>query len=217
MAKTKLFKTSIVIWSDYDPTGMDLEDLARDAVSGLSICTKMERVPVDDPQADPDWDGNEFFNLAEFYEVTRTGFDGATDATDDKIWWIKAPSRDALDLWAATQSDIAQIEELDEHDPQMSGFDLELDSAGCVVHNYREEAAALEAAQARQEIVPQQYLVIGTFTIDGRTRTHECEITTMTEQDAREAFCDAQAELVASASNVELFVSTLESEESDDL
>lgn len=58
----KLFKTTIVIWSDYNPEGrVELEDLARAATVGDAYCSKQETVPVEDPEQDADWDGTEFF------------------------------------------------------------------------------------------------------------------------------------------------------------
>jgi len=59
----KLYKTTIVIWSEYDPaTGnVDLDDLARDACDGESYCSRMESVAVENPKDDEDWDGTEFF------------------------------------------------------------------------------------------------------------------------------------------------------------
>lgn len=61
MAK-KLWKTTIVIWSEDDPQDMELSDLAREAESGSSICTKCVSGFVEHPDEDPDWDGNEFFD-----------------------------------------------------------------------------------------------------------------------------------------------------------
>lgn len=44
----KLYKTTIVILSDYDPTfKVGLEDLARDAMSGESYCVDQETEEVD--------------------------------------------------------------------------------------------------------------------------------------------------------------------------
>ena len=58
----KLFKTTIVIWSEYDPTGaVELEDLAREAQRGDAYCSKQESVFVEEAESDPDWDGTEFF------------------------------------------------------------------------------------------------------------------------------------------------------------
>lgn len=60
----KLFKTTIVIWSDFHPgdEGLELEDLARDASSGESYCSKFNTEAVENPEADPAWDGTEFFD-----------------------------------------------------------------------------------------------------------------------------------------------------------
>lgn len=65
MAPKKLWKTTIVIWSDYDPAELDASDLARDAERGDSYCSKQESVAVDDPAGDPEWDGTEFFGVDE--------------------------------------------------------------------------------------------------------------------------------------------------------
>ena len=61
-----LFKTTIVIWSDEDPTDkMELEDLAREATQGSMYCSSQKTVKVDDPATDPAWDGTEFFDSTE--------------------------------------------------------------------------------------------------------------------------------------------------------
>jgi hypothetical protein len=58
----KLYKTIVVIWSDYDPTDeVELEDLARDATNGDAYCSKQHTVLVEKPEKDPDWDRTEFF------------------------------------------------------------------------------------------------------------------------------------------------------------
>lgn len=56
-----LYKTTIVIWSEEDPSHMELSHLARDAETGNSYCAKSESVRVHDPAKDPDYDGTEFF------------------------------------------------------------------------------------------------------------------------------------------------------------
>lgn len=58
-----LYKTTIVIWSEYDPDQqVEIDELARDAVSGVSYCSKQTTELVPDPAKDKDWDGTEFFN-----------------------------------------------------------------------------------------------------------------------------------------------------------
>jgi len=62
-----LYKTTIVIWSRYDPTkGVELEALpeaaARREGAHYSI---VDIVEVQDPEKDPDWDGTDFFNEEE--------------------------------------------------------------------------------------------------------------------------------------------------------
>lgn len=62
MTTKNLYKTTIVIWSDEDPTELDLELLARDAVSGASYCSKQKTELIEKPEKDPDWDKTEFFD-----------------------------------------------------------------------------------------------------------------------------------------------------------
>lgn len=58
----KLFKTTIVIWSEFDPTfKLELNELAQEAMNGNAYCSRMEAVAINDPTNDPDWDGTEFF------------------------------------------------------------------------------------------------------------------------------------------------------------
>lgn len=38
MAKSKFYKTTIVIFTDYDPSGVEIDDLAHNAISGDAIC-----------------------------------------------------------------------------------------------------------------------------------------------------------------------------------
>lgn len=56
-----LYKTNITIWSDFDPQDLELDELARDAGSGESYCSKQKTQLVENPKEDPDWDGTEFF------------------------------------------------------------------------------------------------------------------------------------------------------------
>lgn len=59
---TKLYKTTIVIISDYDPTyAVEIDDLARDAISGESYCTEQTTEAVDASTLDACV--QEFFNL----------------------------------------------------------------------------------------------------------------------------------------------------------
>lgn len=56
-----LYKTTLVIWSDYNPETMQLWDLVREAEVGDAYCAASRVVRVDDPGNDLDWDGTEFF------------------------------------------------------------------------------------------------------------------------------------------------------------
>ena len=57
----KLWKTTVVIWSEKDLSMAGLEYLGRDATQGESYCSKMDVELVEDPESDNDWDGTEFF------------------------------------------------------------------------------------------------------------------------------------------------------------
>ena len=56
-----LYKTTIVIWTEEDTRGWELEDLAREATVGVAYCSTQTIAAVLDPEEDPDWDGTEFF------------------------------------------------------------------------------------------------------------------------------------------------------------
>jgi len=65
--RTALYKTTIVIWSENDPSHFDGMNalstlaLAREAESGNAYCSKAKTELIKDPAEDPDWDGTEFF------------------------------------------------------------------------------------------------------------------------------------------------------------
>jgi len=58
-----LYKTTIVIWSGFDPADVEIDDLAREAIEGDAYCSSCRRELVDDPEADDAWDGTEFFEV----------------------------------------------------------------------------------------------------------------------------------------------------------
>jgi len=64
MTPKKLWKTTMVVWTDYDPANSEIADLARDATNGPAYCSKQESVLVPRVKLDqdPDWDGTEFFD-----------------------------------------------------------------------------------------------------------------------------------------------------------
>lgn len=57
----KLYKSTIVIWYDEDPTQLELSALALEAEVGGAYCSKCHAELVEDPGSDPDWDGTDFF------------------------------------------------------------------------------------------------------------------------------------------------------------
>jgi len=58
-----LYKTTIIIWSEYDGDSVDLDALAAEAMNGDAYCSKQISVHIEEPDADPDWDGTEFFSM----------------------------------------------------------------------------------------------------------------------------------------------------------
>jgi len=56
-----LYRTTLVIWSDFEPSELSPEDLGREAVSGEAYCSAQDSILVEDPTSDPQWDGTEFF------------------------------------------------------------------------------------------------------------------------------------------------------------
>lgn len=77
-----LWKTTIVIWSEYNPFGAGLEitDLAREAEEGDSYCAHTESVRVIDPASDPHPPGAEFF----FDDKEDDDRDDDEEETDDE-------------------------------------------------------------------------------------------------------------------------------------
>jgi hypothetical protein len=57
-----LFKSTIVIWTEYDPTQLELTDLAHEAESGDAYCSKTDCILMAEPEKDPTWDGTDFFD-----------------------------------------------------------------------------------------------------------------------------------------------------------
>lgn len=59
----KLWKTRIIIWTDYDPSGIELDSLAREAQVGDAYCSSQSTREVNTGSLpdDSDWDGTEFF------------------------------------------------------------------------------------------------------------------------------------------------------------
>jgi hypothetical protein len=58
----RLWKTTIVIWTDFNPVTMELGHLARNAEYGDAFCSKQSIEEISDPKSDPDWEPTDFFN-----------------------------------------------------------------------------------------------------------------------------------------------------------
>lgn len=59
-----LYKTTIVIWTEFDPNADEssIETLAREATNGEGHCSQVTTQQITEPTKDVDWDGTEFFN-----------------------------------------------------------------------------------------------------------------------------------------------------------
>lgn len=57
----KLYKSTIIIWSEFDPTTIELSDLAREAEIGQAYCSSQKSELKEDFENDLDWDSTEFF------------------------------------------------------------------------------------------------------------------------------------------------------------
>lgn len=58
-----LHKTTIIIWSEYDGSAVELMDLAFQATEGDAYCSVQRSEVVENPDADPEFDGTEFFEM----------------------------------------------------------------------------------------------------------------------------------------------------------
>jgi hypothetical protein len=56
-----LWKSTITIWSRFNPQQVELSTLAREAETGEAYCAEMTAALVEHPETDPKWDGTEFF------------------------------------------------------------------------------------------------------------------------------------------------------------
>ena len=74
-----LYKTTIVVWSDEDPQGLEIDELCREAVSGSSYCSKHSTSIITNPGSDPDWDGTEFFGIDDDFDCEVCNNTGSID------------------------------------------------------------------------------------------------------------------------------------------
>jgi hypothetical protein len=67
MIMPRLYKATIVIWSEFNPDGIELERLGREADQGEAYCSQWSTELVEDPMSDPAYsDGmTEFFQMEE--------------------------------------------------------------------------------------------------------------------------------------------------------
>lgn len=56
-----LYKTTMVIWSDYDPGCMEINAIAQEAVDGDMYCSVQKTEFIKDPTKDKQFDDCEFF------------------------------------------------------------------------------------------------------------------------------------------------------------
>ena len=56
-----LWKTSILIWTDYDPQNFEIDSLSYQAMEGDAYCSAVKIDYVANPDLDTQWDDAEFF------------------------------------------------------------------------------------------------------------------------------------------------------------
>ena len=61
----ELYKTILVIWTEYPTDEVGLEDLGHAATSGDAYCVSQDCTLIPDVANDPHWDGTEFFGEEE--------------------------------------------------------------------------------------------------------------------------------------------------------
>lgn len=89
-------------------------------------------------------------------EVTATGFDGATDDTDDRVLWILAPDvrtvKTALSLWRAPYLTINETDLIPANVHRAGYFDMTTESGAIVAALYgfavADMGAALDSAES---------------------------------------------------------------------
>jgi len=57
-----LYKTTLIIWTTYNPESVNLEDLGREADGGAALCSHCEMVFVQHPRKDKDFPNTDFFS-----------------------------------------------------------------------------------------------------------------------------------------------------------
>lgn len=75
----KLYKTTIVVWSEYNGNEADLEDLAFQATEGNAICTKQESVLVESDEDEEADAINSFFGDEDDYDDDDSDDDDRSD------------------------------------------------------------------------------------------------------------------------------------------
>lgn len=94
----ELYKTTIVIWTQYDPASVELADLAQDATDGDAYCSHSQTERIADPEADPMWDGTEFFDCpGENRQEERCRHCHAAIHQDDHGSWVDETDGDGCD------------------------------------------------------------------------------------------------------------------------
>lgn len=91
-----LYKTTAVIWSEFDPSGkIELSDLARRAEVDDCYCSKQVTELVKEPTKDPNWDGTEFF--------ANYDDEGNPDPEEVVEAKITEKGEEALDRWKSDE------------------------------------------------------------------------------------------------------------------
>ena len=59
----RLYKSTMTIWTTYDPTEVELTELVHLAENVGAYCSSVTCALIPEPERDPAWDGTDFFNV----------------------------------------------------------------------------------------------------------------------------------------------------------
>lgn len=92
-----LFKTTIVIWSDFDPSHCDIECMAHEATQGEAYCSASHVERVEDPSKDKDWDNTEFFDSPDDEDNYDDSMDGDHESALESVYGDNSGDNEPMD------------------------------------------------------------------------------------------------------------------------
>lgn len=97
---TGKYKSTVVIWSEFDPNYTELQDLAYEATSGAAICTDHQVIYYEDPAAEDE----DYANTGDFFCEEEEDELEVAPLIEPNLWTINHPSLSALYNTTATSS-----------------------------------------------------------------------------------------------------------------